>query len=154
MPLREQIREFISAKKVRRKKSPRGAGSSNSGTATPHTIDNSYTTTNAVLSENPLPEIFPVGKPSEVPKESGSAQNTQDSRDTNTLPSGDARNLGDGSVIKTLMAIDMVIEVVSIVKEASEASSILTSLNLSSSAILKLLQAARVSDCPAEHISF
>jgi len=150
MPLREQIRELLSVKKRKRRTSSRGTGGSKSGTATPHITDNSYTTAGAVPMENPPHEIAPDG----APKEFGSAHNTQELRDTNTLPTGNATNLGDGGVIKTLMAIDTVIEVVSIVKEASEASSILTPLKLSSSAILKLLQAARVGDCPAEHIQF
>lgn len=141
MPLRARIKDLLSVKKNKRKAS-RESGTSKSGTATPHTPDENATPVHAEeTAETQLADSIPVDQP--VVKEPTVVK--PDNVQPKALSLQDTHDAADGGTSKTLMAIDAAIEVTLIVKEASEASSVLIPLKVSSAVILKILEAARVS---------
>jgi hypothetical protein len=140
MPLRARIKDFLSVKKKSRRAS-RETSTSKSGTATPHTGDENTTPVHAEqAAETQLTDPIPLDRSVvEV-----TAVENPDKAKPEALSPHDSGDADDGGASKTLMAIDAAIEVASILKEASEASSILIPLKVASTAILKILETARV----------
>jgi hypothetical protein len=125
MPPRSRLKKLLSS--IREKK-----GTSN-------VIDDGATTSQAA-DEHPLvPVVHDAQQTGSIPPEVDDRQpNLTDIR-------ADVKNLRDEDPLKGLMMVDAAIEIVAIIKEASEASSVLGPLKSVCGVILRVLETARVS---------
>jgi len=143
MPLRARIKEFLTSKN-RRRRTSRETSRSKSGTASPRAIDDGATLAHPeeVVESQPADSIAvekPVVEDEMVDNPGGSQKDAP--------PLQDKHDGGDREDSKTLMVIDAAMEIALILREASDASSVLIPLKASSGVILRILQVVRVSGC-------
>jgi hypothetical protein len=124
MPPRSRLKKLLSS--IREKKS---SNVIEDGAPTSHTTD-----------EHPLVPVVP-----DALQTGSSPPEVNDRQPKETETQVEEKNLGYEDPLKRLMMVDAAIEIVAIMKEASEASSVLNPLKLVCGIIIRVLETARVS---------
>lgn len=124
MPPRSRLKKLLSS--IRDKKSS-------------NAIDNGAPTSNAAEEHPLVPVVHDTLQTGPSPLE------VDDRQSNETEIHADRKNLGSEDPFTRLMVVDAAIEIVAIMKEASEASSVLTPLKSVCGIIIRVLEIARVS---------
>lgn len=125
MPPRSRFKNLLSSIREKKKSSS--------------VIDDGATTSHAT-DEHPLVSVAP-----DAPQTGSSPPEVDDKQPKETEMQGNVKNLGYEDTLKRLMLVDAAIEIVAIMKEASEASSVLNPLKSVCGSIIRVLELARVS---------